>query len=137
MKSFISKYFWRIGFIFVGLILTVSNYLTLIENQKLDITETPITVRIVSKGKLRAKWVDVQYNNKIYNRIEIPNKKYWISLTDSIPLIYNKNKDVFYVPKTTFMNIRFLYGSIFVLFLSLLPWSKIDKLVNKNGRKKI
>jgi hypothetical protein len=134
MKSFFKKYFWRLGFILLGIGLTISNYLTFIENQKLDKTEKPILVKIVAKGKLRAKWIDVEYKNKIYNRIEIPNSNYWANLVDSIPLIYNKNKDDFYVPHSSNMNKRFLYGSIFVLILSFLPWNKIDRLVNNNKK---
>jgi hypothetical protein len=134
MKSFFKKYFWRLGFILLGIGLTISNYLTFIENQKLDKTEKPILVKIVAKGKLRAKWIDVEYKNKIYNRIEIPNSNYWANLVDSIPLIYNKNKDDFYVPHSSYMNKRFLYGSIFVLILSFLPWNKIDRLVNNNKK---
>lgn len=134
MKSFFKKYLWRIGFILLGISLTISNYLTFIGNQKLDKTEKPIIVKIVRKGKERAKWVDIEFEKKIYNRIEIPNSKYWTSLDDSIPLIFDKKNDEFYVPKTSFMNKRFLIGSVLILILSLLPWTKIGNWINKKRK---
>ncbi len=134
MKTILKKYFWRIGLIILGISLTVSNYFTLIENQKLDKTEKPIIVKIIRKWKLRATWVDIEYRNKIYNRIEIPNSKYWTSLDDSIPLIFDKKNDEFYVPNTSFMNKRFLIGSVLILILSLLPWTKIGNWINKKRK---
>lgn len=133
MKLFIITYFWRIGFILIGLSLTISNYLTLIENQKLDETIKPVSVKIVEKGSLRATWIDVEFNHKIYYQIEIPNRNDWRNLKDSISLIYNERKDQFYVPNTSYMNKRFLLGSIFFLVLSVIPWHKIRMMMKKKN----
>ena len=121
---------WQIGFFIISIVFCFYQINSYYVNSYLEKNGKIINVRIISKectnSGSRAQYIDVLYKSKKYNRIEIPDKEYCISLIDSIPLIYNQNSDSFYVPNTIYMNKRFVFGS-FVLVLALLfPWKKLE-----------
>lgn len=131
---------WQIGFFIISLVFCFFQLKKYFENSFLERNGKIINVKIINKECInsgsRAQYVDVFYKNKKYNRIEIPNKEYCIGLTDTIPLIYNKNSDSFYVPNTIFMNERFVLGSFILVLASLFPWNKLDVYLKKKFKRR-
>lgn len=132
----ISNYsYWQLGFIVFSLIFSFYQSKEYYENKALQEKGHITNVKILNKECVntgsRAQYIDVIFYGKKYNRIEIPNRKYCVSLRDSIPLIYNKVNDEFYVPNTLFMNKRFMIASVLLFIISLLPWKKINNVMKK------
>ena len=127
--------YWQVGFIMFSLFFCFYQSKVYYENSVLQENGSIINVKILNKECVntgsRAQYIDVIYSWKRYNRIEIPSRKYCLSLRDSIPLIYNKKNDEFYVPNTLFMNRRFMIASILLLIISLLPLKKISNVLKK------
>lgn len=125
------------SFFFVILSFCFSAYQikTYFDNKELQENGQIFNVKVITKQCLytgsRAQYVNVEYFGKQYKRLEIPSKKYCLSVEDSIPLFYDGKHDKFYLPNSLFMNKRYVIASILLFIISLLPWKIFTHLMIK------
>jgi hypothetical protein len=133
-KKHINLFYWQLFFLVIGILSSIYCFRVYKENLLLEKNGKVISLKIIDRACTytgsRSRWVNVIYKGKIYRHIELPSIKSCLLLKDTISLIYNKKSDCFYLPGSLNLYKKYLYGSILIVLLSVLPWNKINKVVN-------